>query len=85
MKQTLVYPSVNLLRNQIDFTKAPFSDRGSRLMLFISPGGPSLHIRLAERLTNLDPNIEAYLKREPFIQNLCLMDEDGNRWNHSSK
>ena len=78
MKQTLVYPSVNLLRNQIDFTKAPFSERGSRLMLFISPEEPSLHVRLAERLTKLDPHIEAYLQREPFIQNLRLIDENGN-------
>lgn len=76
-KSNLVKPSVNLLRNQIDFTSVPFSDRGSRLMVFLSREEPGLYIRLAERLTGLDPDIEAYLKRPPLIKDLCFINEDG--------
>ncbi len=74
--EELSYPNINLLRNQIDFTRVPFSDRGSRLLIFISQERTNLNIRLAERLTSIEPNIEAYLKRPPFIKNLHLIDEE---------
>ena len=73
--QSLYYPNINLLRNQIDYTKVPFSDRGSRLLVFLSDERQNYYIRLAERLTSVEPDIEAYLKRPPFIQNLKLVDE----------
>lgn len=76
MDEKLIQPSINILRNQIDFTKVPFSDRGSRLMLFLSEDVPSLYVRLAERLTNIDQNIEAYLKRPPIITDLILIDRE---------
>ena len=34
-------------------------------------------VRLAERLTRIDPGIEAYLKRAPFIDQLTIIDENG--------
>ncbi len=34
-------------------------------------------VRLAERLTRIDPGIEAYLQRPPFIDQLALIDENG--------
>lgn len=34
-------------------------------------------IKLAERLTGLEPDIEAYLRRPPFIRDLNLLDEHG--------
>ncbi|MFN2187176.1 MAG: amylo-alpha-1,6-glucosidase, partial [Candidatus Promineifilaceae bacterium] len=37
----------------------------------------SFSIKLAERLTVLQPDIEAYLRRPPFIQDFCLIAEDG--------
>lgn len=72
-------PSINLLRNQIDFSKVPFSDRGSRLLIFLNPDQHNLYIRLAERLTSLESNIEAYLHRSPFIHDLCFVDQHGQR------
>ena len=30
----LTQPRLNMLRNQLDYTRVPFSDRGSRLMVF---------------------------------------------------
>lgn len=68
---------LSLLRNKIDIKKVPFSDRGSRLLVFQHNESPSFFIRLAERLTSIQPDIEAYLRRPPFIQDFCLLDEDG--------
>ncbi|MEW5869601.1 MAG: trehalase family glycosidase [Chloroflexota bacterium] len=77
MKKILESPSLNLLRNQIDFTRVPFSDRGSRLLVFPEPEKSQLYIRLAERLTSIEADIEAYLRRPPFIRGLCIIDGEG--------
>ena len=77
MTENLTSPSINLLRNQLDFTRVPFSDRGSRLLVFLNPDMSNIRIRLAERLINLDADIEAYIHRAPFIHDLTLIDEDG--------
>ena len=70
-------PSLELLRNHIDITKVPFSDRGSRLLIFKVVGAPRLNIKLAERLTSIQPDIEAYLSRPPFLSDLSFIDEQG--------
>jgi putative isomerase len=67
----------NLLRNQIDVTRVPFSDRGWRLLLFKDPEQSCLFLKLAERLAGLEPGLEAHLRRPPLIQNLNLIDESG--------
>ena len=69
---------LNLLRNHIDITRVPFSDRGSRLLVFQYPQMNGLYVKLAERLAQLESDIEAYLHRPPFIQGLHLTDPDGN-------
>jgi putative isomerase len=74
----LTSPYLSLLRNHIDITRVPFSDRGSRLLVFQEEGAHRLLIKLAERLTAITPDIEAYLRRPPFINDLCLIDENGN-------
>ena len=68
---------LSLLRNQIDIKVVPFSDRGSRLLVLQDKENPSFSVKLAERLTAIQPDIEAYLRRPPFIQDFCLLDEDG--------
>ncbi|HPO58428.1 MAG TPA: trehalase family glycosidase [Anaerolineaceae bacterium] len=73
--QTTLY--LNLLRNHIDLTQVPFSDRGSRLLVFQTPKKKSLFVKLAERLTGIEPGIEAYLRRPPFIHDLCFTDAEG--------
>ena len=65
---------LNALHNHIDITEVPFSDRGSRLLLFRYAEQPALYIKLAERLTRLDPGTESYFKRLPFITGLMLID-----------
>ena len=74
MNQKLTSPKLNLLRNQIDFTRVPFSDRGSRLLVFQAVSQNHFYIKLAERLTSIEPGIETYLRRPPFIHNLCLIE-----------
>ncbi len=70
---------LDLLKNHIDITKVPFSDRGSRLLIFRQQGENRLQLKLAERLTTLEPDIEAYLRRPPFIQDMELIDEHGEQ------
>jgi putative isomerase len=69
--------SLNLLKNHIDITQVPFSDRGSRLLVYQEPEKFRLLVKLAERLTAIDPDIEAYLHRPPFMRDLALLDEAG--------
>jgi len=71
-------PFLNLLRNQINIARVPFSDRGSRLLVFQSPGKSRLLVKLAERLTQLQSDIDAYRHRAPFIRDLCLIDSEGS-------
>ena len=68
-----------LLKNHIDPTVVPFSDRGSRLLIYQSRKHKGFYIKLAERLSFLDSQIEAYLKRPPFIDDFYLIDESGQR------
>lgn len=70
-------PNLNLLRNHIDITRVPFSDRGSRILVSQEEDQNKLVVKLAERLTMLEPDLEAYLRRPPYIRDLCLVDEKG--------
>jgi putative isomerase len=67
---------LDLLKNQIDITRVPFSDRGSRLLVFQHYNKPGLYIKLAERLIHVEPGIESYLRRPPFMDELCFLDQD---------
>jgi len=68
---------LDLLQDHIDITRVPFSDRGSRILLFRDAQRSALYVKLAERLAHLDAGIEAYLKRPPYIQQLELIDTRG--------
>lgn len=69
---------LKLLQDQIDITRVPFSDRGSRLLVYKHSEEPALYIKLAERLIRIEPGIESYLKRPPFIEALQFIDGQGN-------
>ncbi len=77
MTDQLTSPALKILKNRIDITRVPFSDRGSRLLVYQESSKSRLYVKLAERLTGLEANIEAYLRRPPFIRNLCIVDENG--------
>lgn len=70
-------PYLDLLENRIDITRVPFSDRGSRLLVFKHSGHDGLYIKLAERLTAIQPGLDTYRFRPPYIQDLCFIDEEG--------
>ncbi|MBN1304955.1 MAG: hypothetical protein JXA13_11015 [Anaerolineales bacterium] len=69
---------LSVLRNQIDLARVPFSSRGSRILIYQHPEQSRLFIKLAERLPDLEPGLESYLRRPPFIDNLEFIDEEGN-------
>ncbi|MHB8777501.1 MAG: amylo-alpha-1,6-glucosidase [Anaerolineales bacterium] len=69
---------LELLQNKIDITHVPFSDRDSRLLVYQHADKPSLYIKLAERLIKVEPGIESYQGRPPFIDDLCFIDEHKN-------
>ena len=73
----IISPGLDLLKDHIDIAKVPFSDRGSRLLVFRHGNEPKLIVKLAERLTSILPDIEAYLHRPPFISDLFFIDEEG--------
>jgi len=68
-----------LLRNRIKLERMPFSDRGSRLLLFKNVGQEQygLYVKLAERLTALQPGLGTYRSRPPFIQDMHFIDSQG--------
>lgn len=76
MSERPASPTLELLRDRINLTTIPFSERGSRLMLFRN--GDSLSIRLAERWYKLDGQLSTYRKRKPIVSDLAFTDADGN-------
>ncbi len=70
---------LDLLEGQIDITHVPFSDRGSRLLIYQVPGQSRLLIKLAERLTDLQPGLDTYRHRPPFIDSFAFVDETGTQ------
>ena len=75
-----------LLRNRIDLSRIPFSDRSARIMLFRgrqppAPGEPPagfFTIRLAERWEKQKAQVGHYRARRPVIDDLVFIDANGN-------
>ncbi|HEX9332191.1 MAG TPA: trehalase family glycosidase, partial [Anaerolineales bacterium] len=68
-------PYLELLRNRINLQQIPFSDRGSRLLVFRSDH--HLQIRLAERWFKLDQQLASYRQRPPLIDRWGFTDGEG--------
>jgi len=75
------YPAssaLQLLKGCIQLERVPFSDRGSRLLVYRDTRQPhALYIKLAERLTAVQPGLSVYRNRPPFIHSLQLIDDHG--------
>jgi putative isomerase len=66
------------LENRIQMANVPFSDRGSRVLVYHNRRAPNtLFVKLAERLTALTPGLSAYRNRPPFIPSMRLVDAEG--------
>ncbi|MEN6409297.1 MAG: trehalase family glycosidase [Anaerolineaceae bacterium] len=70
-------PYLKMLKNRVDLTQIPFSDRGSRLL--VQRSGDWLVIRLAERWFKADPRLSAYRQRPPLVDDLHFLDKTGDR------
>ena len=68
-------PYLKLLQNRINLVSIPFSERGSRLMVFLKDN--SLSIRLAERWFKLEEKLDAYRERQPIIDQWQFIDQEG--------
>lgn len=68
-------PYLEILKNRVNLHRVPFSDRGSRLMLFRT--NDQLSIRLAERWFKLDNQLSGYRKRKPIVGDWALTDAGG--------
>ena len=66
---------LNLLKNRINLKEIPFTERGSRLLVFRNED--TLSFRLAERWVKRDAQLSAYRKRLPLIDEWAFTDEQG--------
>lgn len=64
-----------MLRNRIDLINIPFTDRGSRLMLFRQ--GHQFLVRLAERWEKWQSELGHYRQRPPLITEFTLLSAEG--------
>ena len=67
--------AIEHLRNRINMVTIPFTDRGSRILLFRREN--ALYIKLAERWVKHEAEVGHYRKRPPFIDNFELYDAHG--------
>jgi len=74
--------NLDVLENAIDITRVPFSDRGSRLLIFKYSDNDHLYVKLAERLTSIQPGLDTYRFRPPYIQDLSFVDQEGMELAH---
>jgi hypothetical protein len=57
---------LNLLKNRINLIEIPFTERGSRLLVFRS--ADTLSFRLAERWFKREAQLLAYRERPPMVE-----------------
>lgn len=67
--------AIENLHNRIDLVKIPFTDRGSRLLMFRK--GNELLVRLAERWTKWEKEFGHYRQRLPVIEHFNFLNADG--------
>jgi len=68
-------PSLNRLKDRINLRSIPFSDRGSRLLIFQTDD--HLAVRLAERWFKQEGLLSGYRQRPPLVDEWTLTDEQG--------
>ena len=67
---------LQLLRDRINLDDIPFSERGSRLLLFKRDA--HLYIKLAERWAQWEQQVGHYRLRAPLLDDLRFVDADGS-------
>lgn len=69
-------PFLQRLGGRINLESIPFSDRGSRLLVFRRSS--RLSVRLAERWFKWEDEVGHYRQRPPMVDDLVVTDENGN-------
>lgn len=67
--------ALELLKDRIDLRDIPFTERGSRLLLFHQEDG--FRLRVAERWFKRDRQLSAYRQRPPLIEDWVFLGADG--------
>jgi len=64
-----------LLKNRINMNPIPFTERGSRLLLFCAQN--KFAVRMAERWVKLDGKLTSYRTRPPLLDEWMFLDDEG--------
>ncbi|OGO34035.1 MAG: hypothetical protein A2W35_14050 [Chloroflexi bacterium RBG_16_57_11] len=75
MNTELTSTYLKMLKNRINLKNIPFSDRGSRLLVFQTDH--KLGVRLAERWFKREGQLSGYRQRPPLIEEWCFTDDSG--------
>jgi len=73
--QVNTYSYLGLLKDRINLKDVPFTERGSRLVVFRENG--TFSVRMAERWIKRDQRLSAYRQRPPILDELRFTDESG--------
>ncbi|MDQ7800267.1 MAG: trehalase family glycosidase [Armatimonadota bacterium] len=65
------------VRSRLDPTTVPFTDRGSRILVFREPHRHRLYVRVCERWPKLEYAEGTYRVRPPLLKEVELLDGDG--------
>ena len=68
-------PYLELLKDRIDLRRIPFTERGSRVLLFHASNRFS--VRMAERWQKRDPRLSGYRERPPLLDGWAFTDGGG--------
>ena len=68
-------PFLQQLKDRINLKEIPFSERGSRLLVFSNAS--TLNVRLAERWIKWEKEVGHYRFRKPVLDQLTFMDAEG--------
>lgn len=68
---------IEILRNRLDIGVVPFTDRGSRLLVFRENGADRLYVRICERWPKQEYTEGHYRVRPPLVRELELLDGEG--------
>lgn len=76
---------LEVVGSRLDPTVVPFTDRGSRILVFRQPDRPRLYVRVCERWPKLEYTEGTYRVRPPLVKEVELLDGQGNplRWDLS--
>lgn len=76
---------LEVVGSRLDPTVVPFTDRGSRILVFREPDRPRLYVRVCERWPKLEYTEGTYRVRPPLVKEVELLDGQGNplRWDLS--